>query len=397
MKIEKDNPAVSLIMETSYTGHRSEYIAHLMKFINSRADLYGKYMFLLNEQMRALLGGLSTSSNYSIEFIEISKKHGNYISKSFWEWEIASNLIGKHGNIREIIFMDIDTYLILTSSPKFKKFNLSVKGILFQPYIHFTAINGGVSFFIKKVLKNYLFQKSAVSINSNIRKLFILNDKNAVNIMNKKIKNVFYSLPDPIEYDSTIVHSNHSAEILDKYKINPYKKNLLVFGSIDDRKNIITIIDSLRLLPAEVKNNVHLIIAGQLHTGMREKYIEYIEKYKHEISIAYNDGFVGAAEREPLFESSDLVLMPYINFYSASSVLGHAISHGKNVIAPNKGLLGKIVKENNVGIVVDSLDPAQIKDAIIQLLQKPSKFNYDSKRLIEEFSPVNFSQTILLN
>jgi hypothetical protein len=81
-----------------------------------------------------------------------------------------------------------------------------------------------------------------------------------------------------------------------------------------------------------------LIIAGKI--GI-ERYRQHIEKYKDEISIGYNDGFVNAEEREPLFESCDLVLMPYRNFYSASSVLGHAISHNKNVVATNKGLLGK--------------------------------------------------------
>jgi glycosyltransferase involved in cell wall biosynthesis len=89
--------------------------------------------------------------------------------------------------------------------------------------------------------------------------------------------------------------------------------------------------------------------------------------------------------------------MPYINFYSASSVLGHAISHNKNVVAPNKGLLGKTVKESNVGIVVDPSNPEDIKQAIIDLLSKPSKFNYDSNALIEEYSAVNFSKSILLN
>jgi glycosyltransferase involved in cell wall biosynthesis len=57
----------------------------------------------------------------------------------------------------------------------------------------------------------------------------------------------------------------------------------------------------------------------------------------------------------------------------------------------------KTVKENNIGIVVDPLKPAEIKQAIIDLLSKPSKFNYDSNALIEEYSDINFSKSILLN
>ncbi|WP_169337655.1 glycosyltransferase family 4 protein [Segetibacter koreensis] len=391
-----NNNKMSVVLETWFTGHRSEYIAHLMRFINSRPDLHGKYIFILNERLRSLLGELISSSNYSVEFIEINKHPRNYISKSFWEWNIVSQIISRRGNIGEIIFMDIDSNLILVSSPKFKKFNLTVKGILFQPYVHFEEIKGGFSFYIKKVFKNFLLQKFAVLLNSNIRKIFILNDKNTVNIMNKKIKPVFYNLPDPIENVNNGASDNFK-NIIDKYGIKNNNKNLLVFGSIDYRKNLINIIDALRLLPSEIKKKVHLVIAGKIGTEMRDEYIPHIEKYKDEISISYNDTFVNAEEREPLFKSCDLVLMPYRNFYSASSVLGHAISYNKNVIAPNKGLLGKIVKENKIGIVVDPLNPAAIKEAINQVLSNPSKYAYDSKMLMEEYSAANFSKLILLN
>src|SRR4051812_12365312 len=154
MKTEKDNKGLTVILESSYTGHRSGYITHLMKFINSRPDLKGKYLFILNEQMKALLGELATSDNYFIEFLNFTKKHKNTITRSFWEWKIISEVIKKLNSIEEFIFMDIDPYLVLLVSPRFKKFNLPVKGILFQPYEHFKNIKGGFSFFLKKYLKN---------------------------------------------------------------------------------------------------------------------------------------------------------------------------------------------------------------------------------------------------
>ncbi len=397
MKIEMNNKAVSVILESSYTGHRSEYIGHLMKFINSQADLQGKYMFLLNEQMSGLIGELRTSPNYFIKFINFNKKHRNSITKSFWEWKLISEVIGKQKSIREIIFMDIDPYLVLLVTAQFKKFNLAVKGILFQPYIHFKEINGGMSFLIKKVFRNYFFQKYSVFMNSNINKLFILNDKNGVRTMNKRIKNIFYNLPDPIDNAISSINAGISRSIREKYAIKEGNKNLLVFGMIDDRKNIINIIDSLRLLKEEMKKSIHLIIAGKLTENVREKYIEHIEKYRNEVSIAYNDEFINAEEREPLFQSCDLVLMPYVNFFSASSVLGHSIMHNKNVVASKQGIIGRIVTDSKIGIAVNPTIPAEIKEAINELLTNKSAFKYDSKMLIEEYSPVNFSKNILLN
>jgi glycosyltransferase involved in cell wall biosynthesis len=170
-----------------------------------------------------------------------------------------------------------------------------------------------------------------------------------------------------------------------------------VFGSIDERKNLINIINAIRLLPIEVKKDLHLIVAGKFNTDVREKYLKHINMHNNEISISYNDAFVNGEEREPLFASCDLVLMPYINFYSASSVLGHAINHNKNVIVSKKGLIGRIVKEHNLGITVDPLNAEEIKQGIEKLLLDNKEFKYDSKMLIDAYSPTNFSKTMLLN
>ena len=215
--------------------------------------------------------------------------------------------------------------------------------------------------------------------------------------MKKKVKNIFYNLPDPIESDIKITDSNTVNNIVRKYAIDKRKKNLLVFGSIDERKNLFNIIDALRLLPIELKRDIHLVIAGKLENNVREKYLSYIKKYKDEISIAYNDGFVNAEEREPLFEKCNLILMPYINFFSASSVLGHTIIHNKNVVVSDKGLIGRIVKEHRIGIAVNTSSPESIKNGICELLINNKNYQYDSKALVNFYSPENFCKTILLN
>ena len=390
----------TLIFESGYTGHRSEYISHLMRFINSREYLHGRYIFLLNEQINSFLGELSSSKHYLIKFTKFEKKYSNSIKRSFGEWQLVSEIIKELHNINEMIFMDIDPYLILLIFNRFKKYNLPAKGILFQPYIHFKEAGGGIPFFIKKVFKNYLLQKYSVLLNSNITKLFILNDKESVSILNANIKNIFYNLPDPIEPTESevkITKLNTVNNIVKKYAIEVGKKNLLVFGSIDSRKNLINIIDALRLLPIDIKRDIHLVIAGKFDNNVREKYLEYIQKYKDEISIVYNDGFVNAEEREPLFEKCDLILMPYINFYSASSVLGHTIIHNKNVVVSDKGLIGRIVKEHKIGIAVNTSSPASIKSGIYELLVNNKSYQYNSKALINLYSPENFCKTILLN
>src|SRR5688572_7364508 len=236
-KSDQINKTNSVIYESGYTGHRSENVSHLMRFINSQQDLYGRFVFILNEKIRELIGDLSTSSSYFIEFIRLNKKHKNSITRCFWEWQLISKVIQKQKSIYEIIFMEVDPYLTLLCSNRFKKFNLSVKGILFQPYIHFSEIKERDISTMKQLFKNYVFQKLSVLLNSNVKKLFIFNDQRTVDIMNKRIKDIFYNLPDPIADNITIVDSKILKNVIDKYNIKSFKKNLLIFGSIDERKN----------------------------------------------------------------------------------------------------------------------------------------------------------------
>ena len=384
-----------LIFEPGYTGHRSEYVIHLMKFINNNPELYGKYIFTLDERIRDSVKMLNDTNSFTIIYNNFNKQHRNSLERSLWQWKKISSILPEQADIKEIIFLELDPYLILINSNKFKKFNLSVKGILFQPYSHFKASAGGVKFFFRVFLKNYLSQRIIFSLNSRVKKCFILNDKASVGMMNKKIKGIFYFLPDPIDDDIPVLDSLAVEKTVAKYRIDKSKKILLLFGQIDERKNLLNIIDSIRLFPDEVKGSLSLVVAGKFSNKVRERYIQYIDKYKDEINIVYNDAFVTDDEREVIFQNCDLVFMPYIDFFSSSGVLGHAILHGKRVIVSSLGLLKEIVAEHDLGIAVDPLDVKSINNATSILLFGNECLNYDNQKFIDEHKPANFSKILL--
>ncbi len=353
--------------------------------------MHGRYVFFLNKKIATLLGQVAESSSYSVEYSNLTETHTNFISRSFYEWKlVAKKITETHKNISEIIFMSVDEHLLLLTTRRFKKFNLSVKGILFQPYVHYKN-----SIDKKGLLRNYISQKYATALNSRIKSFFILNDKSAVSEMNKNIKQCFSYLPDPIENKSLNNDTSRHNTIIEKFSLHAEKKSLLVFGMIDERKNITNIIDALRLLPNEVKESVHLLIIGRLDKVVKDRYQDYIRKHRYEVSITLNNQFVTSDEIEVLFTHCSIILMPYINFYSSSGILGHAIRHQKNVIASNQGLVGRMVAEKKLGITVNPLDPEEIKDAICQLLYNPEKYQYRGAEYLQEHSPENFSGTIL--
>ncbi|MEO7960156.1 MAG: glycosyltransferase [Ginsengibacter sp.] len=388
---------LTAIFESNFTGHRSMYISHLMRYINDSSSLHHKFIFILPKGMREMLGVLADSSKYTLEFVEFQRTKSNSVLRSFEEWKWLRDAIKKYPAINKIIFMEVDSYLILISSSRFKKLGLKVIGILFQPYIHFKEIKGGLDFQLRKIWKNFLFQKYALVRNKNIEQLFIINDTESINILNRRLKEIFNNIPDPIETHKQDLDESFVRHILKKYDIDDNQKNLLVFGSIDSRKNLKTIIDALLLLPEEIRKNIHLIISGKFASDIRTSYLDYIDKHKNELSVAYNDDFVGEAEREIIFQNCHLVLMPYINFYSASSVIGHAISYNKNIVAPNKGLLAKIVRLNKLGLNVNPHNAVEIKDAVLTLLSESTYFSYDGEKLIDEYNPANFSKILLSN
>ncbi len=359
-----------------------------MRFINDHPDLYGKYIFTLDERIAPLVGSLTVPNNFGVVYNNFDGKPKNSLKRSFWIWDKISAILTERKDIREIIFLELDPYLILINIKRFRKFKLSVKGILFQPYSHFKATS-------KTFLKNYLIQKTVFSFHPAIEACFILNDKESVARMNKKIKNIFYYLPDPIDNAVPAVDVVTAGEIAAKYRIEKGRKVLLLFGTIDERKNLINIIDAMRLFPDEVKGELTLIIAGKFKAEVRDRYTQYIDRYKEELNIVYFDAFVSDQERTVIFQHCDVVLMPYVNFYSSSGVLGHATHHGKRVIVSALGLLKNIVAEHSMGIAVDPLSAKSIQQATHELLFGNEYPGYDNRQFVAEHHPDNFSKTLL--
>jgi glycosyltransferase involved in cell wall biosynthesis len=384
-----------LIFEAGFAGHRSEYIKHLMGFINRHSELYGKYVFALNERIGSEIKSLGKNKNFEIVYTSFSELHQHAIARSFYEWRQLSKILLGRDDINEIVFLELDPYLVLISSGRFRKFNLSVSGILFQPYIHFKASGGGVGYFLRVVLRNYLTQKLVFRLNHKIERCFILNDTAGVAFLNRRVRNIFYFLPDPIEDEVPMIGENGNSAAITKFKIEEQKKVLLLFGQIDHRKNVINIIEALRLFPDEIKRRISLVIAGKFSERVKGTYLEFIDKHKDEIDIVYNDGYVTEVEREVVFHRCDLVLMPYINFFSSSGVIGHAVRHRKSVIVSSLGLLKEVVTKYDFGVAVNPQSTKSINKGIYDMLFVGKQLKYDNLEFIREHKPGNFAKIIL--
>ncbi|MDB6021661.1 MAG: glycosyltransferase, partial [Pedosphaera sp.] len=70
--------------------------------------------------------------------------------------------------------------------------------------------------------------------------------------------------------------------------------------------------------------------------------------------------YVSAAEEALSFSACDVVLLPYINHFGASGVLGQAVGARKPVIVSDEQLLGRLTRDHGLGWLFASNQAADL-------------------------------------
>ncbi len=88
-----------------------------------------------------------------------------------------------------------------------------------------------------------------------------------------------------------------------------------------------------------------------------------------------------------MFEQSDVILMPYTRPEYSSGILALAARSGKPVIGPTGGLLGRLIRENGLGVAAE-LTP--------EVFERPVMVNEElCRRFIAQNTITGFSMPIL--
>ncbi|HSB92414.1 MAG TPA: hypothetical protein VLC28_04820, partial [Flavitalea sp.] len=186
--------------------------------------------------------------------------------------------------------------------------------------------------------------------NSNISTVFIFNDKEGVDILNSIFKTrQFKYLADPV-YTYT---SKGSLESLNVFSPTSFK--YLVFGALDERKNITNILKAYDA--ASLNFDSELLFIGI----SKPPYLQYLNELisncpsidnKHK-KVYIRSEFVRDDEMDYYFSISDVCLLIYKDFFGSSGLLGRAALHHKKVIGANTGVLGELIPNYNLGLTTD--------------------------------------------
>ncbi|MEX2451055.1 MAG: glycosyltransferase, partial [Rhodospirillales bacterium] len=130
---------------------------------------------------------------------------------------------------------------------------------------------------------------------------------------------------------------------------------------------VITLLDALPRLPAESAGKPAIVIAGRLDPALRDivhRTVRDIRETHPELRLWLVDRFLSRGEIVATARRCSVILAPYQRFIGSSGVLIWAAALQRPVISQNYGLLGRLIRENGLGLTVDTSDPDALADAI---------------------------------
>jgi glycosyltransferase involved in cell wall biosynthesis len=203
-----------------------------------------------------------------------------------------------------------------------------------------------------------------------VSKVFVLNDQYTVDVLNgnKKFRNRMAYLPDPV-FDVT---KDKSINIRKLYEIADNQFIILIFGCIDDRKNVINSLSALENLSQESQEKVTLLIVGKVMDSYRDEIEAKIKGLNdsRKFGLIVKDEFVDDVEMDALFQQSDLVLRMNINYFASSGIIGMSAKYKRPSIVSNYGIVADITTKYKLGTLVDPLNVSEIKQAIDNFIAK---------------------------
>lgn len=380
-----------LLFDILITGHHSEYISHIVDYLNSNED-QNDYVLVVNNQFSIKFPKICQiiENIENLKLVEISQKEftedqkGGLIRMSF-AWFKLMNQYALRFNIDHVILLYLNVFQLAFC---FFRPSYTISGILFQQFHRMEIENWKDKV---KYWRKYYITKGVVA-NKSVKRIHILNDSSSVDYFNFEFNSaVFEMLPDPVPNFRPIP----KFDIYSYYGISKNRKIILHLGSLGERKGTYEVVNSLPYIEERDSDSVILLIVGK---ASEEKLTKLLEKRLIEYPklIIWDNRFVSNEMMKSLFDQCDAVLMPYKNPEASSGILGHALASSKPVITVGQGLLKEIVLERRCGLLIENVDSAEISVAISSII-KLDYSNLNGEDYIKTHSPFEFGNRMLTN
>lgn len=168
------------------------------------------------------------------------------------------------------------------------------------------------------------------------------------------------------------------------YRIDKRKLNLLFFGGVAFNKRLDLLIQAVKTLPDEIKQNVHLTIAGKCSAPQ-----QYIEQIGNDESISTYFRRIDDCEIAELFTKHDFLVLPYQDVAQSGP---HMIAYYYNlpVIASDIDGFKERVEDGVNGILFKSKSVDDLKEKIIKVANMTDDEKSKMKENLKTFAEENF-------
>ena len=411
-ELNHDDDRRLMLFDLALGGHHGNYIRYLIDYW-CKHQLPG-YLYIVvvpefKRFHRDLIQAIAKSEHPRIKLVELTdievsalnsrQSAISRITRNIQEWDLychyAKLLQASHS-----LLMYLDTSEIPLAIGRESPCPFS--GIYFRPSFHysnFAKYNPSWKDRLQKLREQLTWWR--ILSHPQLKNIFCL-DPYAVEDLayNSQHSKVTY-LPDPLEIEQ-FSPQNQQLKQKTELKIESGRTVFLLFGALDSRKGIYQLLDAIPKLPANLCQKLCLLIVGgtndadqsnikqKLKTISINKPVQIIERYE----------FIPDAEVIDYFQLADVVLATYQKHVGMSGILLLAAAAGKPVLSSDYGLMGEIVRRNELGLSIDSTVPDEIVQGLTQYLtHSPAAFGDRSKMHVfaQEHSNENYVKTIFKN
>jgi glycosyltransferase involved in cell wall biosynthesis len=143
-------------------------------------------------------------------------------------------------------------------------------------------------------------------------------------------------------------------------------KRILFFGEIRKNKGLEYLIRAEPLISARC-DDYKICLAGRFKHEKGNSLQYYRSLMQNPDRFEIHDRFIGNHEVADFFDTSDIVVLPYIGA-SQSGILAIAFGFGIPVVATDTGSMGEVVTDGLTGLLVPPTDAKALAEALTHLL-----------------------------
>jgi glycosyltransferase involved in cell wall biosynthesis len=396
-----------VVLEPDAEGHPREWLRHLISFTAAMGSGYVVWLVVAPEVCRDLTAELAAQSTTRVRVLPLTEAERKLCTHRWlavsgfarwWTMRRYLRLLGADAGH----FLSID-HVSLPLALGFRAAGRRLGGILFRPSVHYPKLGCRRTRWrewLRDARKALLYQ--LMLLNDAVRVVLTLDPyfpSYAANryINGKKVR----AVPDPAHPSV-----NETADDGRLAELPPRDRMVfLLFGYLTERKGVLALLHALHGLPADAAPRVAVVLAGKVEPAIRSEVQDLcalINLDRPDLWLHLEDRRVSSGELDALVRRSDVVLAPYQRFVGSSGVLLWAARLGKPVLTQEFGLLGRLVKDYQLGVAADCGNPSALAAAIRSFVREgaqafinePAAHEFANSRTPQRFAEMVFDSLL---